>query len=165
MHPDKKATGWKIPLLFCAVLMAMIAVGALFREEKPRAPALPEALLEKARQTRIDLEKAGLGEWREKIRASASGFQDNAIKDAKLAQVAEEALAEDLPEAASAAVIHIKAEEARERVLEKILAFGLDSCERLEWAVFATHASSSQKNMDRRARMIQEKWRNCGQGR
>lgn len=53
---DNRATGWKIPLLFCGVILSIVAVAALFRAHAPEPPAAPQALLNEAKGIRIDLE-------------------------------------------------------------------------------------------------------------
>lgn len=163
MNPDKKATGWKIPLLFCVVILALVAVFSLFRPDRPKVPNLPSDLLQRAESTHLDLEKSGNQAWQEKIRDAASGFKDNDVKDAQLAQIALNALGQHLPEVAGAAVIHIKGEKVREQVLEAIHRKSLESCSALEWSVFAIYASSNQVNMDEWSNDLLNKWSSCKQ--
>lgn len=165
MQRDKKVTGWKIPLLFCAAILAIVAVFSLFLPAKPKIPELPTELLRKAESAHIDLEKSGHMAWREKIRDAAAGFKPDEVKDAQLAQIAANALDQNLPEAAVAAVIHIKGEEARESALAAIHAKTIENCASLEWTVFAIHASSRQVNMNEWSRKLLDKWQSCKGGR
>ena len=72
---DNRATGWKIPLLFCGVILSIVAVAALFRAHAPKPPAVPQALLNEAKGIRIDLESDPEGQsWKARIASAASGF-------------------------------------------------------------------------------------------
>ncbi|MFQ9869092.1 MAG: hypothetical protein ACLRWP_20800 [Bilophila wadsworthia] len=77
---DNRATGWKIPLLFCGVILSIVAVAALFRHT-PEPPAVPQALLKEAKGIRIDLESDPEGQsWKARIASAASGFSTQAIR-------------------------------------------------------------------------------------
>lgn len=57
-----KATGWKIPLLFCATVILIVSVVALWRYlSRPEIPTLEPGLLEQARALHIDLEADAWG--------------------------------------------------------------------------------------------------------
>lgn len=85
---DNRATGWKIPLLFCGVILSIVAVAALFRAHAPEPPAVPQALLNEAKGIRIDLESDPEGQsWKARIASAASGFSTQADKDGRLGEI------------------------------------------------------------------------------
>ena len=85
---DNRATGWKIPLLFCGVILSIVAVAALFRAHAPEPPAVPQALLKEAKGIRIDLESDPEGQsWKARIASAASGFSTQADKDGRLGEI------------------------------------------------------------------------------
>ena len=89
-----KATGWKIPLLFCAAAILIVSVVALWRYlSRPEIPALEPGLLEQARALHIDLEADAWGRsFKNLLVDSAAGFSGHALKDAKVELLAREAM-------------------------------------------------------------------------
>ena len=82
---DNRATGWKIPLLFCGVILSIVAVAALFSGTRSRTARRPQALLKEAKGIRIDLESDPEGQsWKARIASAASGFSTQADKDGRL---------------------------------------------------------------------------------
>lgn len=72
---DNKATGWKIPLLFCGVVLAIVCIVSVFRGGKAAPPAVPAPLLRQAEAITIDLDADAEGKaWKARIASAASGF-------------------------------------------------------------------------------------------
>ncbi|MDE5832532.1 MAG: GTP cyclohydrolase, partial [Desulfovibrio sp.] len=93
MSPERKSEGWKIPLLFCGGVLLITGTVSLLKNKTPEI-ALPPALVEKARNSGIDMNTPANRPWQDKILAAASGFAARDDKDRKLLALAETPLAE-----------------------------------------------------------------------
>lgn len=157
----EKATGWKIPLVFCAAIMAIVLLGSFFKTSRPDRPELPEQLVKNARQINISLSSPQESEWKERIISASSGFLDKAGKDQKLAAIIAQALSGRQLKAACAAVVHVTDADKREHLLADILDESLKDCSLLPMGVFAVHGSRNSANMQNMAARLWCKWRDC----
>lgn len=161
MKKNDKGTGWRIPLIFCCLVLVLTLVASLFIEKKPEHPPLPAALETGARALSIDLNTPRLKNWQNAIVEAASGFTPQDQKDRKLAEIIVSALRENLYNVACAAVIHIKNPSLREATLQKILNQSVIDCNSLDWGVFAFYGSKDPAIfMPMRDFLIRE-WQRC----
>ena len=160
MNPHQKSTGWKVPFLFCVVILALV-YAASFLKKKPEIPELPQELMRIASATHLNLDNSDGKAWQTLIRDSAAGFQGNEIKDGKLAEILDAALASKRFDAACAAFIHIRDEKMREEKLKRIHTAAIKNCPNLQWSVFAIHSSRSQESIDQMSHELLARWHEC----
>ena len=137
---DNRATGWKIPLLFCGVIISIVAVAALFRPQAQEPPAIPGALLQKAKGIRIDLESDTEGRsWKARIASAASGFSTQADKDGRLGEIVLTTAENKRFDASCTAAVLIRDDGVRDGLMRKIADAAAGDCASLPWGVFAMH--------------------------
>lgn len=136
---SQKATGWKVPLLFCAVLLAIVAVTWGYRKMTAPAPLpLREELMTLAAQAHIDLDADEEGRrYKEELIAAGRGFATKSMKDEKVLAIAREALDRGRADVAVTAVHVLNDTGRRDEILRLLARKGLDDCATLPWAVFA----------------------------
>lgn len=161
MGARQKATGWKVPLLFCGAVLILVALGALLRPPAPRPPELPEALTERARELVIDLATPEGRSWKERIVGAASGFVAAEVKGERLAAVAAEATAAGRLDAASAAAAQIEDEARRDAAFAGIFEAAARECASLAWGVFAVHGVRDHGLAAVLARELTARWQAC----
>lgn len=166
MRGREKATGWKVPLLFCGVIVLLVAIASLWKQPPAPPPDLPPALEARARALTINLDADGPSEdggqsWKERIVSAGSGFYARALKDERLAAVADAALAAGRLDAACAAAVLVADTERRDRVFADILTAAQGSCRRLPWGVFAVRGVRSPEQAARMAHGLAQRWRDC----
>lgn len=161
MGARQKATGWKVPLLFCGAMLVLVGLGALWRTPPPGPPELPAALVAQARARSIDLDTPGGRAWKERIVSAASGFVPQEVKAERLGAVAAEAVGAGRLDAGLAAAVQIEDEARRDAAFEGIFRAAAESCAELPWAVFAVHGVRSPELASRLARSLEERWRAC----
>lgn len=169
MRGREKATGWKVPLLFCGVIVLLVAIASLWKQPPAPPPDLPPALEARARALSINLDADGPSgdgghdgqSWKERIVSAGSGFYARALKDERLAAVADAALAAGRLDAACAAAVLVADTERRDRVFADILTAAQESCRRLPWGVFAVRGVRSPEQAARMARGLAQRWRDC----
>lgn len=157
----EKNTGWKVPLLFCAVIVAIIFTGSFFKGEKIKPPRISPDLEKRARELAIDLDKPDGRQWKEAMIEAGGGFSAREIKDSRLEKVIAQALEKGRLDAACAAVTLMGNGDIRERALFSILNESLHDCENVPWGVFALHGSGSRNNMDKMRSLLEDKWNEC----
>lgn len=162
MSTPQKATGWKLPLIFCSVIFAAGGILHMLLPSGGNLPPLPQDLVEKARATNIDLDNDDGKPWKDAIVEAASGFYPRDLKDSKLADVIQKALAQKRPDAACAAIVQIGASAKRDAILSDILAYSLRDCGDLTWGVFAVASTSDSKLAARHANALASRWQECG---
>lgn len=132
---DNRATGWKIPLLFCGVILSIVAVAALFRAHAPEPPAVPQALLKEAKGIRIDLESDPEGQsWKARIASAASGFSTQADKDGRLGEIVLTTAENKRFDASCTAAVLIRDDGLRDGLMRKIANAASADCASLPWA-------------------------------
>lgn len=156
-----KSTGWKIPLLFCAVAVAIVAAGSLFKDEKVKPPEVPAKLEHMAREIRIDMDAPQNRDWKEAIIEAGGGFSDGAVKDERLGKVIRQALDARRMDVACTAINLMRKGEMREKSLFAILETSLSDCQSLPWGVFALHGSGDPVNLEKMHGLLIEKWQQC----
>lgn len=161
MSRRPKATGWKIPLIFCLAMIFLFGLAKLFLGSDADDLPMRAALLDKARAARLHLDDETGREWKEKIIQAASGFADMGEKDRKLAAIALSALGEGRQDAAAAATVLIKDRAERDRMLEKIFSQAMDECERLPYAVFAVRGTSNRESALAMLGILEKYWKKC----
>lgn len=162
MGARQKATGWKVPLLFCGVIVMVVALAAAWRTPPPPPPAVPAPLMERARALAIDLEAPEGRAWKERIVRAAGGFVTAEVKTARLARVAAEALAAHRLDAACAAAVQVPDEARRNDAFADIFHAAAKECATLPWGVFAVHGVRDPELADTLARALEQRWRACG---
>ena len=165
MRVPQKATGWKVPLLFCGAILILVALGALLRTPPAGPPALPEALTARARALVIDLDTPEGRPWKERIVSAASGFVAPEVKTGRLIAVAAEAVAAGRLDAACAAAVQAQDEAGRDAAFAGIFEAALRECGTLPWAVFAVHGVRDPERAAALARDLTARWEACGGGR
>ena len=161
MGARQKATGWKVPLLFCGAMLVLVALGALLRTPAPGPPELPQALVDKARALAIDLDTPEGRPWKERIVNAASGFVAPELKAERLGAVAAAATAEGRLDAACAAAVQIEDEARRDAAFEGVFRAATASCANLPWAVFAVHGVPGPRLAGELAGELHARWRAC----
>ena len=150
---SEKATGWKVPLLFCAAIAGLTILGIQFMPEADK-PELPPELVRKARSVIIDLDNPDGKSWHDAIVDAASGFAPQEAKDIKLAAIFNKAMSEGRLDGACAAVVHLRDSDLRARALRDIFSFALEKCENLPWGVFAVNAENDSATAGAMAREL-----------
>ncbi|MDO5483470.1 MAG: GTP cyclohydrolase [Desulfovibrionaceae bacterium] len=164
LSPRKeKATGWKVPLLFCAVLLALIGLAAVLRGGPAPLPPVPTPLLEQAQGMDIRLTGAEGTQWQSRITSEASGFAPRAEKDAKLYALVGEALAAGRQDAACTASVLVGDVALRDAALGQIFEHAVADCGRLVWGVFAIRGASPEAAASWAA-ALDARWRACNKG-
>lgn len=156
-----KSTGWKIPLLFCAVIIAIVATVSLFKHEEITHPEVPGQLEQKAREIRIDMNAPQNRDWKEAIIEAGGGFSNGDVKDERLVNVIKQALEAKRMDVACTAINLVRKRDLREKSLFAILEMSLRDCQSLPWGVFALHGSSDPGNMAKMHGLLLEKWQQC----
>ncbi|MBD5627749.1 MAG: GTP cyclohydrolase [Desulfovibrio sp.] len=164
MGARQKATGWKVPLLFCGAMLVLVGLGALLRTPPAPPPELPQPLMDKARALAIDLDTPGGRPWKERIVSAASGFVAPEVKAQRLSAVAAEATARGRLDAACAAAVQIEDEARRDAAFEGVFRAAQASCADLPWAVFAVHGVRGRQRAEALAGELHARWRACGGG-
>ena len=162
MRARQKATGWKVPLLFCGAVLIVVALGALLRTPPRQPPALPAELTARARALVIDLETPEGRPWKERIVSAASGFTAPEVKAERLCAVAAEAAAQGRLDAACAAAVQVSDEARRDDAFAGIFRAAAATCASLPWGVFAVHGVRGAALAESLARELEARWQVCG---
>lgn len=161
MGARQKATGWKVPLLFCAVILGLVALASLWRAPRPAPPELPQELVAQARALSIDLETPEGRPWKERIVQAASGFVGQDVKSARLAALAAEASRQGRFDAACAAAVQAPDEARRNAAFAGVFEAAAEDCASLPWAVFAVHGVRAPELASELALALERRWRTC----
>lgn len=161
-YKDKRRTGWKIPLLFCAGMLIIVGFTALLRMDNTIVPSLPNELLVKAQQITIDLDKDHDSiVWKEQITAAAGGFMPRADKDIKIESLIRTAVVEKRYDAACTAAVLMYNVFQRDNMLEHIAQSASTQCSTLPWAVIAAKGMTNKKSMSQTHISLTERWGQC----
>lgn len=163
---DNRATGWKIPLLFCGVILSVVGAAALFRTHAPEPPAVPETLLNEAKNIRIDLESDPEGHtWKARIASAASGFSTQADKDARLKELILTTLENKRFDASCTAAVLIRDDGLRDGLMRAIANTAAADCASLPWGVFAMHGMRDPQTQSELSELLTQRWKECHEGR
>ena len=90
----QKATGWKVPLIFCAVILLLTGAGWLYRKVTAPPPLPINAeLFDYASKAHFDLDADEEGrKFKEELISAGRGFSPAYAKDEKIAAVAGQAI-------------------------------------------------------------------------
>lgn len=157
----KKSTGWRLPLLFCAVIIGVVSLIYLFLPKTQPSPDLPPAILEKARAMIISLDGPEGKLWQDRILDAATGFSSSEIKDQRLLQILDDAVTKKRLDVASAVQVHLHSWSAREQALNQIFSAGLTECETLPWCVLAISSQRKPERAESMQRELTSRWRKC----
>ena len=162
---DNRATGWKIPLLFCGVILSIVAVAALFRAHAPEPPAVPQALLNEAKGIRIDLESDPEGQsWKARIASAASGFSTQADKDGRLGEIVLTTAENKRFDASCTAAVLIRDDGLRDGLMRKIANAASADCASLPWGVFAMHGMRDPQTQAEASALLTQRWKEGHEG-
>ena len=140
------------------------AVGALWRTPPPAPPALPEALVARARALAIDLGTDEGRPWKERIVQAASGFVPAEVKAERLGAVAAGAVVARRFDAACAAAVQVPDEALRNAALADLFEAAARECGSLPWAVFAVHGLRDPELAHALAVRLERRWQACQPG-
>lgn len=162
MSADNRATGWKIPMAFCAVVAIAVGVTAYLRTDNTPIPPLPEPLMAQAQVITIDLNVTPEGrKWKEQISGTAGGFFTRAEKDIKIKTLVQTAIAEAHYDAACTAAVLMYNDYARDEVMITIADAAMAQCDTLPWAVLAAKGMKNKKNTVKTHTRLTEEWQRC----
>lgn len=162
MSIDARSTGWKIPLLFCAIVAIAVGVTAYARTDHTPVPELPAPLFAQAQAIMIDLNQTSEGRaWKEQISATAGGFVTRADKDIKITVLVNSALEQQHFDAACTAAVLMYNDFKRDEVLTTIARAALTQCSTLPWAVMAAKGMKNKKQMAGTHSLLIEEWQRC----
>ncbi len=159
-----KATGWRVPLLFCAGIIVFAALFWGWRRLSAPPPLPIEAeLLTLAGQSRLNLDADPEGRrYKDALISAGRGLDPTYIKDAKAAAIAEEALDAGRIDAGVTAIQVIRDVDRRDMLLRRLAAEAMADCRTLPWAVFAArnliHDYPVAMGLTRK---INERWEVC----
>ena len=145
---DNRATGWKIPLLFCGVILSIVAVAALFRAHAPEPPAVPQAQ-----------------SWKARIASAASGFSTQADKDGRLGEIVLTTAENKRFDASCTAAVLIRDDGLRDGLMRKIANAASADCASLPWGVFAMHGMRDPQTQAEASALLTQRWKECHEGR
>ena len=159
---DRRSTGWKIPLAFCAVMLALVGATALWRQEKVDVIPIPAPLLAQAKAIRIDLDATEEGkEWKEIISTTAGAFATRAEKDGRITGLVRRATAAGRYDAACTAAVLMYNDHQRDGALIDVGRAALQSCDTLPWAVMAAGGMRTPPLLARLHEEIAATWESC----
>lgn len=161
----EKSTGWKVPLLFCAVVILLAGAVWIWRDATaPDVTPLEAGITDRAGSFRIDLPADERGRYYQKaITNAATGFQPRPQKDAALRTLYETALADKRFDAACTAVTLIHDYDLRERLLDSMAAAAAEDCATLPWGAFAAKAMRDPEHRDKTHVLLNRIWAQCPQ--
>lgn len=162
---DNRATGWKIPLFFCGVVLCIVGIASLFRASPPPPPGVPDALLREAKAVHIDLAADAEGkQWKARIAAAAGGFVAPSDKDARLGEIIRQACETGRFDAACTAAVLIRNDEIRDERLVRVARAAAATCAELPWGVLALHGLRDVQKQEETAALLAQRWETCHAG-
>lgn len=162
MMSDARTTGWKIPLIFCAVVLGVVAITALLRWERVDAPPLPDALLAQAQAIVIQLDNDEEGrKWKADISAVAGGFTTRAEKDQRIMALVRLTLEHKRYDAACTAAVLMYNNHQRDAAFQEIGDVALQECATLPWGVMAAKGMHFPKAQAEMQTLLIQRWQEC----
>ena len=164
---DKRSTGWKVPLLFCAGVLVIVGVTAFVRQEDmTKVPPLPAPLVEEAKAIHMNLDATEEGRaWKEQISSTAGSFATRAERDVKLTVLIRTAAKAQRFDAACTAAVLMYNDHQRNGVLMDVAHQAMNDCATLPWAVMAAGGMRSQDMLTRLHEDITGRWESCRKGK
>ncbi len=158
-----RATGWKIPLLFCAAILIVVAfVWGWRRHAAPPALDISPALLEIAGQSRIDLEAdAGGRRYREDLIAAGRGFAASDVRDRQVEAVARRAMEDGRLDVAVMGSQVLRDQGRRDELLKSLAGACMKDCAMLPWGVYAVRNMQDHAAAVELARGLNGRWEQC----
>lgn len=157
----EKTTGWKVPLVFCCVILLLSYTVWLFMPKGDSVPTLPDELERQARGIKISLTDPEGKEWLDAITSAASGFADLSEKERKLNNIIDEALDRKRFDVACTALALLRQDSSRESAIKKIIDLSIQNCQTLPWAVFAYKAAANPSRIRSIHKTITDQWLKC----
>ena len=162
MRQEQKSVGWRVPILFCGFILFVVGGLSFLKNKTPDlADSLPPELIEKARNSGIDMNTAKNREWQERIIAAASGFSAREDKDRRLLAIVDAALSENNFEAACAAFSQMGRADSRQAASDRIFRESIKKCDDLIWGVYAAVRDEDFAPDNERARELGRRWEEC----
>lgn len=159
---DGRATGWKIPLLFCAVILGAVSITVVLRQEKVDVAPIPAALLQEAKAIHMNLDGNEDGKtWKERISSTAGAFATRAEKDIRLTALIRDAAEKRRFDAACTASVLMYNDHQRDAVLLEVSNAALQECKDLPWAVMASGGMTSAATLSALNKDITVRWEEC----
>ncbi|MDD2966934.1 MAG: GTP cyclohydrolase [Desulfovibrionaceae bacterium] len=162
--PKQKATGWKVPLIFCALIITIVCIAHPFigKSTKPAPDILPPELYAQAKALVIDLDADEEGRtWKSRITAAASGFGDVREKDLQLCRLALSAVEKGRFDAACTASVLVREVQQRDALRQDIADFAARECSTLPWAVMGAHGIENTALHLATNKALQTRWQEC----
>ncbi|MBQ7457192.1 MAG: hypothetical protein IJS54_06285 [Desulfovibrio sp.] len=160
MEPSPKATGWKIPLLVCAIMLLFVVVKWALQAPPPPVD-LPEVLCDRAKEISIALDTEQARPWKEKIVRAASGLEARRGKDEKIARIFQDALNQKVYDAAVTALVLLEEPRIHDEKAIALFTESIRHCATLPWAVFAVKAMRNQTTASTHAIRLSATWQAC----
>ena len=159
----EKSTVWKVPLLFCAVVILLVGALQLWRSATaPDVVPLDATLLARADTFHIDLPADDRGRYYQKaLTNAATGFQPRPQKDAALRTLCEAAIADKRFDAACTAVTLISDSDLRETLLDTLATTAAKDCATLPWGAFAAKAMRDPEHRNKTHTLLNQLWSQC----
>ena len=163
---DNRATGWKIPLLFCGVILSIVAVAALFRAHAPEPPAVPQALLNEAKVSGSIWSPTPKGNHGKPASPPPQGgFSTQADKDGRLGEIVLTTAENKRFDASCTAAVLIRDDGLRDGLMRKIANAASADCASLPWGVFAMHGMRDPQAQAETSALLTQRWKECHEGR
>lgn len=165
---DGRATGWRVPLLFCAAIILITAIAWVIKDQnQEKLVAIAPDLEAIAGSWNIDLEgDAWAREAKKEMSTLATGFKNADTKDTKIATLGRGALAIDRLDVACAASLFMHRDRIRGDYLKEIYRKATQDCSTMPWAVFAVRniveTPDGNSAAIRLARDLNTRWQACG---
>lgn len=134
-----RATGWKIPLMFCAFFAILWAGTWVYRHVTAPPPLqFNEELIEITGKSTFNLDSDEQGrKYKEIIISGGRGFSSNDVMDARVEKTAYEALEAGRIDAVVTASQVIRDKGKRNQLLHNLATACAARCDMLPWAVYA----------------------------
>lgn len=160
---DTRATGWKVPLFFCAGMLCIVGITALLRHQNIDVPEVVEPLMQEARAIHMNLDADEESRaWKEDISAVAGAFATRADKDMRIAALVRRATQAKRYDAACTAAVLMYNDHARDAALREVGQGALEECATLPWTVMAAKGVRDAATQAELHLLVNARWKECG---